>query len=584
MPQNKTLTLMRRLIGEYLAGYWRALLMALFFMMLAAAMTAAVAQMMQPILDDVLSGENSDMILSVAVATLLIFVTRGISTYLHTIIMTKIGHGIVADVQKDLFKAFMRLDLAFFHHIPSGQLISRVVNDVQVMRVAVADSLTGVGKNALTLLFLIGVMFYQDWVLSLAAFVIFPFAAFIVAYIGRKLRIVSRNLQEETGSLTGQLSQVFQGIRQVKAYGMEAEEEQRSGQAIDRVKKLNIKSVRVSNMTTPINEIMVGIVVFGIILYGGWQAAQGEMTAGQLGAFLTAFMLAYEPMKKLAKLNGAVQAGLGAAERVFEMIDRQSDIVDKPGAPDLKISAPRIAFDEVEFSYAGSGEKALDRITFTTRPGKVTALVGPSGGGKTTIMNLLPRFYDVSGGSIRIDGHDIRDVSINSLRRNIALVSQDVTIFDDTVAANIAYSRPEADLTEIKEAARKAAAHDFVEGFPEGYQTRVGENGVKLSGGQRQRLSIARAILRDSPILLLDEATSALDNESEKLVQTALRELEKGRTTLVIAHRLSTVQEADQILVLDAGRIVEQGRHAELLKAQGLYARMYQAGLKAEQR
>ena len=553
--------------------------MALGLMGVAAAMTAAIAKLMEHVVDDVLSGTNPDAVMPVAAVVFVVFVLRGLSTYGHTIMMNKIGQSIVADVQKEQFAKFMKMDLAFFHDNPSGQLLSRVVNDVNVMRIAITDSMTGLGKSSLTLFFLVAVMFYQDWQLALASFVIFPLAAGFVAYLGRRLRKLSGTLQISIADLSDILSQIFQGIRQVKTYRMEAYEKKRAGVAIDQVKRINIKAARVGNLSTPVNEIMVGIALFAIIIYGGYEIAEGNLTAGQLTSFLTAFIMAYEPMKKLSKLNNVLQTGLGAAVRVFDMIDAQPEITQKRGAKKLKAKKPTLRFDDVEFRYKDEKENALKRISFEAKPGKVTALVGPSGGGKSTIMNLIPRFYDVSGGAVVIDGLDVRDLNIESLRKSIALVSQDITIFDDTIAANIAYGRQRAPQADIEKAAKAAAAHDFIEGFPGGYETRVGESGVKLSGGQKQRIAIARAILKDAPILLLDEATSALDNESEKAVQAALKRLEKGRTTVVIAHRLSTVQSADQIIVLDHGEIVERGKHKALLGKKALYAKMHKAGL-----
>jgi len=320
------------------------------------------------------------------------------------------------------------------------------------------------------------------------------------------------------------------------------------------------------------------LILFGVIIYGGYQAADGNMTAGQLGAFLTAFIMAYEPMKKLARLNNAIQMGLGASERIFAILDSDADINDRPSAKPVKKAGSDIIFTNVEFQYESAEEKALHDLSFTAQSGKVTALVGSSGGGKTTILNLIPRFYDVTAGEIKIGKQDIRDITIDSLRGNIALVSQDITIFDATIAENISYGNPDAAQEYIEAAAKAAAAHDFILETEDGYDTQVGEDGVKLSGGQRQRISIARAILRDAPILLLDEATSALDNESEKAVQSALKALEKGRTTIVIAHRLSTIQSADLILVIDSGKIIDQGTHTELLKNSGLYKKMHKAG------
>jgi subfamily B ATP-binding cassette protein MsbA len=576
--KGQTVKLVKRLVRTYLAPYSSKLFLALFLMAVAAAMTAAIAQLMQPILDDVLGGQQTSMILPIGFMVMGTFVIRGLTTYGHAIMMSLISQSIVADIQRDLSNHFMRLDLGFFHDNPSGQLISRVVNDVSIMRMAITDTLTGFGKSVLTLIFLIGVMFYQDWKLSIAAFTVLPFAAIFVAKIGKRLRQISTSIQGEMGNMTDLLSQIFQGIRQVQAYGMETFESERAGRAIDRVRDLNYKSVRIGNLSTPVNEILVGVVFSGIIIYGGYAASRGEMTAGQLGAFLAAFTLAYEPMKKLARLNNTLQIGLGAAVRVLDMIDMEPGIKDAQGASTLKTATPKVEFKGVHFQYEQTDLKALNGLSFTIPSGKVVALVGASGGGKSTVINLIPRFYDVQSGDVLIDGHNITGLTLDSLRSHIALVSQDITIFDDTIGANIAYGRIGASQGEIEEAARKAAAHDFITGFPDGYDTSVGEDGVKLSGGQRQRIAIARAILRDSPILLLDEATSALDNESEKLVQDALEKLQAGRTTLVIAHRLSTVQGADEILVLDNGEIVERGAHADLIKLNAVYAKMHKAG------
>jgi len=559
------------------AGSWA---FGMVFMLIEALMTAALAQLMQPLMDRVLGGKETNLIVPFGFTILAVFTIRGLSSYMHSIIMNKVGQRIVGDIQKDLFSHFMSLDLAFFHANPSGQLISRVVNDVSIMRMAVSETTAAFGKSLLTLFFLIIVMIVQDWKLAICALVIFPFATLFVANIGRKIRKVSKSIQGETAILSDRLSQIFQGIRQVKAYGAETYEGAKAGGAIDKVRNLMVKSIRIGNLATPVNEILIGSVICSLVIYGGYRIADGTMSLGQLVAFLTAFTLAYEPMKKLARLNNSIQMGIGAADRVFEMMDMKPTILEKSGAPDLDAANAEIKFDNVSFLYDQKEQRALDGISFTARPGKVTALVGPSGGGKSTIINLIPRFYDPQSGSISVNGSDLKNITIKSLRRHIALVSQDITIFDDTVEANIAYGAPDASEDDIHRAAKAAAADAFINELENGYKTRLGEDGVKLSGGQRQRIAIARAILRNAPILLLDEATSALDNESEKAVQAALQELEKGRTTIVIAHRLSTVQTADQIIVLDKGQIVEQGRHEELLKNNGLYARMYKTGLR----
>ena len=582
---RSALVIMLPLVKKYMAPYVGQLCLAMVFMLVAAGATAVFAKLLQPVLDKAMIGVQNDpstiqVIIPLGAMIFLSFAVRGLATYLQTVKMNKISQSIVADIQNDVFSHFMTLDLKFFHKYPSGELVSRVTNDVNVMRIAVVDALTGVGSNVLTLVFLLVVMVMQDWHLSLIALTIFPLASGLVAYLGRRLRKVSKSIQGETANLMGVLGQIFQGIRQVQAYGMEEREKTRAGNAVLSVRHLNIKAARISNLSTPINETLVGAVVFGVVVYGGYRIADGQLTPGGLMSFIAAFALAYEPMKKLAKLNNSLQLGLGAAERVQDMMSQQSTVTDKPEAKELDAKVPNIRLSNVSFAYDGTEEtRALNNVSLNVAAGKVTALVGASGSGKTTILSLVLRFYDPQSGSVSIDGMDIRDLSLSSLRRHIALVSQDITIFDDTVAGNIAYGLPDATPEQIREAARAAAAEDFILKMPQGFDTQVGENGVRLSGGQRQRLSLARAILRDAPILFLDEATSALDNESERIIQQTLDTLQKGRTTLVIAHRLSTIQHADHIIVMDKGQVVEFGTHTELLPKGGAYTRMHNAAI-----
>ncbi|MBN8521862.1 MAG: ABC transporter ATP-binding protein [Alphaproteobacteria bacterium] len=575
----ETWPIIRRMIRDYLMKYRVQFGWAILFMAISAALTAAFALMIEPIIDDVLTKGRLEYVWMIGLGVFVLFVLRGVTTYAHTVIMNFAGQRVIGDIQRDLFSHFISLDLKFFHDHPSGQLISRIVNDVSVMRNTAADGMTGLGKSLLTLIFLVGVMFHQDVVLASAIFVIFPLAVVFVMWIGRRLRKMSGRIQDHMASLSDMLSQIFLGVRVVKAYGREGYEINRATQAIDRVRDMVIKSVRIGNLSTPFNEVLVGTVVCGVLVYGGYQVAAGETTAGQLLSFITAFSLAYEPIRKLARMNNSIQVGLGACDRVFGLLDIPPDISDLPDAKAVTFKKPDIVFSRVTFQYHSDEKKALNDVSFTLKGGEMTALVGRSGSGKTTIMNLIPRFFDPVSGSILIDGQDVRHIQIESLRQNMALVSQDITIFDDTVWANIGYGLNGATQDDIIKAAIAAEADEFIRALPQGYDTRLGEEGLKLSGGQKQRISIARAILRDAPILLLDEATSALDNEAERAIQKTLSELQKGRTTLVIAHRLSTVQDADHILVLEEGRVAEQGRHHQLLDQNGIYARIYGAGL-----
>lgn len=579
-PASATMPLLKRLIGTYLRPYFGQVFLAILLMGCAAALTASFALMIEPVFDDILTNGRLSVVWGLAATVLAIFIMRGVLTYLHTVVMSKIGQSVASDIQNHMMSHFMTLDLRFFHSNPSGQLLSRIVNDVNVMRATVSELAINLGKNFLSLIFLIGVMFYQDWKLAIAAFIFFPLCAAFVVWIGRRLRKMSGRIQDYMAELSDRLSQVFQGVRLVKAYGMEDHEKAQTAKAVARLRNNIVKTARIGNLSTPVIDTLVGIVVFGVIVYGGYQVAAGLTTPGKLISFITAFSLAYEPLKKLAKLNNNLQTGLGAADRVFALLDTQSDVMEKEGAAPLNVSQPDIRFDNVSFHYEEDSRPALENVSFLIPGGKVTALVGRSGSGKTTIMNLIPRFFDVGTGAVLIDGHDVRDVTMESLRANIALVSQDITIFNDTVWANIGYGRKGAYQDEIIKAAIAAEADAFIRQLPDGYDTILGEEGVKLSGGQKQRISIARAILRDAPILLLDEATSALDNEAERAIQETLSLLQEGRTTLVIAHRLSTVRNADQIVVMEDGQVAEIGRHDDLLARGGVYARIHAAGLR----
>lgn len=574
-----SLYLMKRLYRQYLHAHVGNFVVAAILMSIAAAMNGLFTYELAPIVNAIVQHRGVMDLVYGSGIIVCVFLVRGVATYIHTVIMNKTGQRVVTDVQQDAYNHLLRADMAFFNANSSGNLISRVAYDVGVMRQAVGECITTSVKGSLTLIVLICVMFYQDWQLSIVTFLVFPLSGFYVARTGKRMRKISTITQQATADFTSLLSQSFQGMRHIKAYGMETLEENSAREITEKIFKLSVKGYRLTALTSPVMEFLSSVAISAVFIYGGWQADQGLLDPGKLVSFIMSFVLAYDPMKRMAKVNAQFQSGLAASARVFTLLDVEPTIVSKPNAKPLQVSDYTVKIDDVVFCYA-DGTRALDRVTIEVPNGKTVAIVGPSGAGKSTIINLIPRFYDVQDGSITIGGMDVRDVTIASMRRQIALVSQETALFDETVRTNISYGRPEATLEEIKQAAEAAFADTFINALPSGYDTLVGEHGVKLSGGQRQRIAIARAMLRNAPILLLDEATSALDNESERAVQAALKRLQKGRTTIVVAHRLSTIADADVIVTLEHGKVVEQGTHDELLAKRGVYARLY--GLQAE--
>lgn len=566
--------LIKNIYHDHVSKYKKHLLGALFCMIIVALSTAALPRLLKYIFDDVFLNLTATKLAFFCFSIFIVFFLKGIASYGESIALTYVGQNIISDIQKRLFKHLMTLDLNFFHNTNTGDLLSRFTNDVQMMRQAFSSTTLNIGKDSITLLALIGVMFYTDYTLACICFFVFPTAIYPILKMGRRMRQVSYSIQEELGDFTTHISQIFQSIRVVKAYNSESFETACVEKNVKTLFNMAYKAARTRCLASPITETIGGLAIITVIAYGGWQIGTGSRTTGDLISFILAFILAYEPLKRLSNLNANLQEGLSSAQRIFEILNMPSLINDPLNPLVLEKVESDITFDHVCFSYNDS-KVILDRLSFTIPKGKTVAFVGASGAGKSTIINLIPRFYDVTSGSICINQHNIKDYSLTSLRNKIALVSQEVALFDRSIFDNIAYGLDNPTQDDVIKAAQAANAHDFIVQLPKGYDTLIGENGIMLSGGQRQRISIARAMLKNAPILLLDEATSALDTDSERHVQAALKTLMNGRTTVMVAHRLSTVVEADIIFVLDNGYIVESGTHNELLSLNNVYARLW---------
>ncbi len=572
--RSNTRDLMRRVLRERLRGYSAPIAASLFCMVVASAAVAGIVWLMQPALDDVFIAGDRVLLYLIPLGVFALSLLGGGATYLQHVLTAWVGERLVADFRRDMYVKLMRADLGFFVNTQTGNLIARFTSDASMLRTTLVRPIVGLIRHPLQLVFLMAVMFYQEWLMALIAAVIFPVAIWPIVSIGRRIRRAASITQARMADLTIRLNESFPAARLIKAYCMERAEVARAHSAIEQVFKRSYRAARIAAIMRPVMEVLGGVMFAVVILVGGSLVIEGTSTPGTFGSFILALMAAYRPLKAIATLSAALQEGLAAAQRVFAVLDIEPEIVDAPNAQPLAVKGGEVRFDTVRFSYT-PGVPAVADIDLIAPAGTTVALVGPSGAGKSTLLNLIPRFYDAEAGAIGIDGQDVRGVTLASLRGSIGLVSQEVTLFDDTVRDNIGYGRAGATMDEIVAAARNAGAHDFIETLPKGYDTRVGELGERLSGGQRQRISIARAMLKDAPILLLDEATSSLDTESERAVREALDRLKQGRTTIVIAHRLSTVVGSDLIYVIEHGRVVESGTHAELIEAGGAYARQY---------
>jgi subfamily B ATP-binding cassette protein MsbA len=563
----------RRLL-HYVKPYKSWLAIAMICMVIVASMGGAQAYMVKPLLDEIFFKKDHNMLMLVPLAIMGIFLVKGVFYYTYNYLLAKVGQSVIRDLRNVLYTHIQSLPLSFFQKKPTGELISRILSDVSLIQGAVSGVLVGILKDTCQVFFLIGVIFYQNWRMAAISMILLPLVVYPIVNFGRRHRRLSRSGQQTMAQVSNILYETITGTRIVKAFGMEKYEAGRFAAKLDKLFKIVMRNTRINAISHPLMELLGGVGISLVVWYGGSQVLQGKSTPGTFFSFLTALIMIYEPIKGVSKINNTLQQGIAAAERFFDIMDTKSEVVEKQDAVELPIVKDIIEFKDVRFQYEDNTE-VLKGINLRVEAGEVLAIVGSSGGGKTTLVNLIPRFYDVTSGSLTIDGTDIRDVTFKSLRCQIGMVTQQTILFNDTIRNNIAYGSTGASMEQIREAARAAHALNFIQHLPQGFDTVIGESGARLSGGERQRISIARAILRNAPILILDEATSSLDTESEREVQQAIENLVQSRTTFVIAHRLSTIRNADRIIVIQEGMIVEEGTHETLLPLGGVYKMLY---------
>jgi subfamily B ATP-binding cassette protein MsbA len=571
------MALYRRLL-RFLYPYWVKLAFAMVFMSLVAATNGLTAYLVQPVMDKIFFEKNGTLLVLIPIGIILLYLAKGIFDYLQAYLMGFVGQKIITDIRNLVFTKLQVQPLAFFDKTPTGVIISRITNDISLIQGAVSDSFTAILKDAFTIFGLVFVVFYRDWKLAVIAFIVLPFATYPIIAFGRRLRKISVQNQKAMAKLTSFLHETITGQRIVKAFCMEDYEGRKFDEENEDLFRIVLKRYKVRALSSPIMEVLGGIAVAVIIWYGGAAVISGKSTPGNFFSFTAALLLLYEPIKRLNKENHNIQQGLAAAQRVFEIVDRVPEVGDKADGVEIT-GVGAIEFTDVSFKY--EDKMVLKGINLRIQKNETVALVGESGVGKTTLVNLILRFYDVTHGSIRLDGVDIRDATLRSLREHIALVTQDVILFNDTIINNIIHGK-NRDMEKVEAAIHSAYAYEFVSKLPKRLDTIVGEKGIRLSGGQKQRIAIARALYKNAPVLILDEATSALDTASETEVQKALENLMKGRTTIIIAHRLSTIINADRIIVLQGGGIVQEGSHRELIEAEGPYKRLYELQFKDE--